>query len=71
MGLFTQLPSYVLLLPLVLVVILKIGLNRRKKSQYHYPPGPRGHWLFGNAPDMPKSNTGLKFAEWGRNYGDM
>jgi cytochrome P450 len=71
MDLFTQLPSYILFLPLVLVVIFKFGWNKRNKPQYHYPPGPKGHWLLGNAPELPKKNPGLKFAEWGRKYGDM
>jgi len=71
MALFTKLSLYILLITLLFVAIGKYGWNKSKKSQYHYAPGPEGHWLFGNAPDFPKNSMGLKLAEWGNSYGDM
>ncbi|KAH7137038.1 cytochrome P450 [Dactylonectria estremocensis] len=71
MGLLSNVPLSLILYPLLFWVLYGLRHIRSKTTSYHYPPGPKGHWLFGNAPQLPKTNMGHKFAEWGRDYGDM
>lgn len=41
----------------------------RSRSRLPLPPGPPGHWLFGNA--LPKTNQSQHFAEWINTYGPI
>ncbi|OAX34928.1 cytochrome P450, partial [Rhizopogon vinicolor AM-OR11-026] len=41
----------------------------RSKSRLPLPPGPPGHWLFGNA--LPRANQSQQFAEWINTYGPI
>ena len=50
------------------LVALVTILHRKGRDSVSFP-GPPGHWLLGNALDMPKSREWLTFAEWGRLYG--
>lgn len=47
----------------------------RPKPKLPYPPGPPGHWLWGNAlqlPDIRSGETfGTKFLEWSYEYGPI
>lgn len=71
MGLLSNVPFSLIIYPLLIGVLYALRRIRSKTTSYHYPPGPKGHWLFGNAPQLPKTNMGHKFAEWGKDYGDM
>ncbi|KAG2338809.1 cytochrome P450 [Suillus weaverae] len=41
----------------------------RSRSRLPLPPGPPGHWLFGNA--LPRANQSQQFAEWINTYGPI
>ncbi|KAG1854488.1 cytochrome P450 [Suillus subalutaceus] len=41
----------------------------RSRSRLPLPPGPPGHWLFGNA--IPRTNQSQHFAEWINTYGPI
>ncbi|KAG1814296.1 uncharacterized protein BJ212DRAFT_363058 [Suillus subaureus] len=41
----------------------------RSRSRLPLPPGPPGHWLFGNA--IPRANQSQRFAEWINTYGSI
>ncbi|KIM51186.1 hypothetical protein SCLCIDRAFT_1169199 [Scleroderma citrinum Foug A] len=56
-----------------LVVLAVLGSAVRSqikaRSRLPLPPGPPGHWLFGNA--LPKENQSQHFAEWINQYGSV
>ncbi|KAH7884146.1 cytochrome P450 [Phlebopus sp. FC_14] len=56
-----------------LVAILLAGAAVRAKlkarGRLPLPPGPPGHWLFGNA--LPRANQSQQFAEWINQYGPV
>ncbi|KAI6105130.1 cytochrome P450 [Pisolithus croceorrhizus] len=41
----------------------------RARRRLPLPPGPPGHWLFGNA--LPRENQSQQFAEWINEYGPI
>ncbi|KIJ57025.1 hypothetical protein M422DRAFT_102712, partial [Sphaerobolus stellatus SS14] len=46
-------------------------LNNRSVSRLPLPPGPKALPLLGNALDLPSTREYLKYAEWGKQYGDV
>ncbi|KAG8985460.1 hypothetical protein FRB93_005846 [Tulasnella sp. JGI-2019a] len=62
-------------LGIALLVLLSIRWYRsvRSRRSIPYPPGPPGHFLFGNLRQMPSRSTHqwLTFTEWGRKYGPL
>ncbi|ETW82206.1 cytochrome P450 monooxygenase 106 [Heterobasidion irregulare TC 32-1] len=42
---------------------------RQPTSQLNLPPGPPGHWLWGN--EIPEKFAFLQFAQWTKEYGPM
>ena len=70
-------PNLVLLLALFITTGLLFRLRswavRRKANPMGlpYPPGPRAYPLIGNIFDLPESYPWLKYAEWGKKYGDI
>ncbi|KAG7439293.1 cytochrome P450 [Guyanagaster necrorhizus] len=57
-----------LLLLISCVLTAGLLLSRRFQSR-SLPPGPPGHWLFGN--DLPRKRAFLKYEEWTREYGPV
>ncbi|KAK0437105.1 cytochrome P450 [Desarmillaria tabescens] len=56
----------------LLACVLAASLAVFIRSHYHrrsLPPGPPGHWLFGN--EIPKKREFLKYDEWTRTYGPV
>jgi hypothetical protein len=43
----------------------------KPRTQYRYPPGPKGIPIFGNLFQLPPKYPGEKLLEWGKQYGDM
>ena len=70
-------PNLVSLLALFITTGLLFRLRswavRRKANPMGlpYPPGPRAYPLIGNIFDLPESYPWLKYAEWGKKYGDI
>ncbi|KAH0838681.1 cytochrome P450 [Lanmaoa asiatica] len=63
-----QLKALATLAALALTVgALRAGLKRRRRLPL--PPGPPGHWLFGNA--LPRANQSQQFAAWVNQYGPV
>ncbi|KAF8330883.1 cytochrome P450 [Cantharellus anzutake] len=52
------------------LVALYVFRNKPKRSK-PLPPGPKPKLFLGNAKDIPSSHKELKFAEWGKEYGDV
>ncbi|KAH7912664.1 cytochrome P450 [Hygrophoropsis aurantiaca] len=52
---------------LAALVFVKAFYTRRKHLPL--PPGPPGHWLFGNV--LPKSHAPVQFAKWTEEYGPV
>ena len=50
-----------------ILVALYYALASRGKK---YPPGPKPHWLLGNALDMPLDRIWETFTEWRKIYGE-
>ncbi|TFK52811.1 cytochrome P450 [Heliocybe sulcata] len=59
----------------ICVALICIGLytkaNNNRQSSGHglLPPGPPGHWFYGNT--MPKPHAHRKFEEWTKEYGPV
>ncbi|THH11537.1 hypothetical protein EW145_g596 [Phellinidium pouzarii] len=56
---------------LALVISATIFIKERKKgaSELPLPPGPPGHWLFGN--EFPRSYAQRTYVKWAREYGPV
>ena len=74
------------LLALLALSVLAVSYWRRRKDRLPLPPGPPGHWLWGNEIPSKKYDlerlsyallanstlrTYLKHAEWTRQYGPI
>ncbi|KIJ21384.1 hypothetical protein PAXINDRAFT_164896 [Paxillus involutus ATCC 200175] len=46
-----------------------IGAKFKARKRLPLPPGPPGHWLFGNA--FPRANQSQQFAQWINQYGPV
>ncbi|KAF9528288.1 putative monooxygenase [Crepidotus variabilis] len=53
------------------LVVLRLLFHTAKKRREPLPPGPPKLPLLGNAHQTPKTHLWLKFAEWGKIYGDI
>ncbi|KAH7922342.1 cytochrome P450 [Leucogyrophana mollusca] len=53
----------------VVVAGYALSVKLRSRSRLPLPPGPPGHWLFGNA--LPRANQSQQFAEWINTYGPI
>lgn len=54
-----------------LAIVVIVG-NLSKKRRSPLPPGPPGHWLWGNVAEMNTLHRAVKAAtEWKRQYGDI
>ncbi|KAJ7753359.1 cytochrome P450 [Mycena maculata] len=53
----------------VTYVISKVIAKKPLSAQL--PPGPKGLPLIGNVTDMPREHEWKKYAEWGRQFGDI
>ncbi|KAI0261116.1 cytochrome P450 [Gloeopeniophorella convolvens] len=60
---------YTLLSFLSCVFLLYKLVSWWSASRVPFPPGPRGHWLWG--PKIPGKHTFLKFSEWTQQYGPV
>ncbi|KII86266.1 hypothetical protein PLICRDRAFT_93731 [Plicaturopsis crispa FD-325 SS-3] len=54
-----------------LAIYLLQRVAGKAKRRASLPPGPTGLPLVGNLFDIPTSNQWIKFAEWGKKYGDI
>ena len=52
-------------------VVSLLWLIRRWRSTHKLPPGPKGWPIIGNLFDMPRDYAWLKYAEWGKIYGEL
>lgn len=52
-----------------LFVVLLERLMRSKRSKRMLPPGPSRFPIVGNALQIPKIHTWLKYTEWAKTYG--
>ncbi|PAV20692.1 cytochrome P450 [Pyrrhoderma noxium] len=50
-------------------LLLYIKDHKDKESELPLPPGPPGHWLYGN--DLPKAYAARAFAEMSKEYGPV
>ncbi|KAF8551911.1 cytochrome P450 [Imleria badia] len=72
---FELLPELALqakVLAALLALVLAGGAVRatlKRKRRLPLPPGPPGHWLFGNA--IPRENQSQQFAAWVNQYGPV
>ncbi|KII86265.1 hypothetical protein PLICRDRAFT_164703 [Plicaturopsis crispa FD-325 SS-3] len=64
-------PALLSILLAGLAIYLLQRVSEQAKRRASLPPGPRGLPLVGNLFDMPTSNQWMKFAEWGKKYGDI
>lgn len=62
--------SFYLGLPFVLLAIWYTK-SRDTRRRQPLPPGPKPHFLLGNATDFPKEAPWLTFEEWKKQYGDL
>ena len=56
---------------LVTSLVVAAFLYRYSKGKHRrlpYPPGPKPRFLIGNALDIPLTNAGQVYAEWGRRF---
>lgn len=55
-----------------LLVCSTLAIARRGRSKRHFglplPPGPPGEFILGHLRSIPKSDTALAYAKWGREY---
>ncbi|KAI0082381.1 cytochrome P450 [Panus rudis PR-1116 ss-1] len=67
-----QYPQVVLPLALALAfVVYRYQQSKTGLKALPRPPGPKPHWLLGNALDMPLEQPWKKFREWCNLYGDV
>ena len=73
MAFFDTFPSrYALVILGVLAAVSAIsGVFSKPKTNYRYPPGPKGIPVFGNLFQIPPRYPGAKLVEWGKQYGDL
>ena len=59
---------------LIVVLILSISFYTltilRKRRRLPYPPGPAPWPIVGNALEMPRERSWLKYSEWCQTYGE-
>ncbi|QRV94542.1 cytochrome P450 family protein [Ceratobasidium sp. AG-Ba] len=55
---------------LVAIIIGSLGIvyHRRSRAAKRLPPGPPGHFLFGNLKDLPKQRDWIAYAELSKKY---
>lgn len=53
----------------ILLLALRLGRFGKRRSQLPLPPGPRGHWLFGN--EFPRPHAPRVYAQWAKEYGPL
>lgn len=54
----------------VLAVAFHIYANKRSKG-LPLPPGPKGHFIFGNLLQIPSVTPWKTFHEWSKIYGEL
>ena len=60
--------TVVLVTSLVVAAFLYYRYSKGKHRRLPYPPGPKPKFMIGNALDIPLTNAGQVYAEWGRNF---
>ncbi|XP_011501505.1 PREDICTED: probable cytochrome P450 305a1 [Ceratosolen solmsi marchali] len=65
-SIFAQRSMWLLIVICVVLFVVKVGFDRRRRSHKHYPPGPRGLPLIGNLLEIRRviQKMGYDWAAW-------
>ncbi|KAH9477965.1 Cytochrome P450 monooxygenase 208 [Psilocybe cubensis] len=61
-------PFFAALISAIFLALITKTFLTIKKEKRHFPPGPKGLPLIGNALDFPTKNLGPEYAQWGKKY---